>query len=182
MTSIDIAEALLTVYSRVGIPAEVFLQKLRDKILVAAHPETKKQVRSFPILHLPDFSKLFVLKVDASDVGIGAVLMQSFDGEEFPIAYASRKLLPRERNYAVIEKECLAVVWGVKKFEFYLFGREFEVHTDHKPLIFLNEKKLVNKRVMRWALILQEFRFRLVSVKGKDNVGADFLSRSIQVT
>ena len=123
----------------------------------------------------------FILKVDASDTGLGAVLMQNFDSGEFPISYTSKKLLPRKKNYAVIEKECLAIVWAVKKFEFYLYGRVFEIHTDHKPLVYINVRKSVNKRIMRWSMVIQEFCFRLVAVKGRDIVGADFLSRESHV-
>ena len=132
-----------------------------------------------PILHLPNFNRLFILKVDASEPGVGAMLTQSFDGKEFPIAFASRKLLPRERNYATIEKECLAIVWAIKRFEFYLWGRVFEVHTDHKPLVFINAKKTVNRRIMRWSMVLQEIRFRLVAIKGKENAEQIFLAGKI---
>ncbi|XP_072170068.1 uncharacterized protein [Diadema setosum] len=139
----------------------------------------KKSLIKPPILHLPDETKVFKLKVDASDTGLGAVLMQERDGEDFPVAYASRKLLPRECRYATIEKECLAIVWAIRKFEFYLCGRSFEVHTDHKPLTYIQAKKMHNKRIMRWCMSLQEHRFRLVSVKGKDNVAADAMSRLV---
>ena len=73
---------------------------------------------SSPILRLPVFQegKPFVLRTDASDIGLGPVLLQDFEGEgRLPIAYASKKLLPRERNYSVIEKECLDIIWGVEK-------------------------------------------------------------------
>lgn len=76
-----------------------------------------------PILHLPDVEKPFILRTDASDTGVGAVLMQEDEGKKFPVAYASKKLLPREKNYSTIEKECLGVVWAVQKFEPYLYGR-----------------------------------------------------------
>ena len=143
-----------------------------------AFQELKKSLEEEPILHLPDFNKTFILKADASDTGLGAALMQEFDGKLFPIAYASKKLLERERNYATVEKECLAIVWGVKRFEYFLFGRYFQIHTDHQPLVYLDAKKTVNKRLMRWAMVLQSHRFRLVSIKGSDNVAADYLSRS----
>ena len=107
-----------------------------------------------PILRLPDLDKTFILRVDASEIGLGAVLLQENDEEKFPVAYASRKLLSREKNYSVIEKECLAVVWGVTKFHRYLFGKEFVLETDHQPLKYLNMAKMANSRVMRWALAL----------------------------
>ena len=79
----------------------------------------KNRLTSSPILRLPVFleGKPFVLRTDASDIGLGAVLLHDFEGEgRLPIAYASKKLLPRERNYSVIEKECLGIIWGVEKF------------------------------------------------------------------
>jgi phospholipid-translocating ATPase len=88
-----------------------------------------------------------------------------------------RKLLPRERNYSTIERECLAIVWGIKKFHMYLSGRLFELQTDHQPLTYIQKAKLTNKRIMGWAMTLQEYRFRVVSIPGKDNFGSDFLSR-----
>lgn len=167
-------EALpLTMLTGKGMPDKVRWGDDQEKAFL----KLKQRLDQSPILKLPDFDKTFILKVDASDTGLGAALMQEFDGVEFPIAYASKKLLPRERNYAIIEKECLAIVWAVKRFEFFLYGRAFEIHTDHLPLTFMNNKKLVNKRIMRWAMALQEFRFRLVSIKGRDNLVADYLSR-----
>ena len=130
-----------------------------------------------PILNLPDNSKTFCLRTDASSVGIGAVLFQYTDDIPMPVAYASKKLLSRERNYAVIERECLAIVWGVEKFKMYLYGKLFVIETDHQPLAHLKKAKLENSRLMRWALILQEYKFRVVYISGKDNYCADMLSR-----
>ncbi len=130
-----------------------------------------------PVLKLPELDKPFVLRTDASDIGLGAILLQEQDGIPLPIAYASKKMLPRERNYSVVEKECLAVVWGVEKFHRYLFGGEFILETDHQPLVYLNKAKVANSRLMRWALILQPYRMRIVAIKGADNLGADYLSR-----
>ena len=75
----------------------------------------KKLLSSISILKLPDFEETFILRTDAADDGLGAVLKQEND-IKLPIAYASRKLQPREKSYAVNEKECLAVVWGIQKF------------------------------------------------------------------
>ncbi len=73
-----------------------------------------------PVLRLPDCERQFILRTDASDSGLGAVILQEYDGEKFPVAYASKKLLVRERAYSVIERECLAIVWAVQKFQTYL--------------------------------------------------------------
>ena len=134
---------------------------------------------SGPILKLPNVKERFVLRTDASNVGIGAVLMQYHEGELFPVMYASRKLLPREKNYAVIEKECLALVWAIGKFEVYMYGQEFTIQTDHRSLEYLDKAKFSNARIMRWALSLQPYKYKIEYIKGEDNVGADFLSRNI---
>ena len=99
-------------------------------------------------------------------------MLQEHDGEKFPVLYASRKLLEREKSYCVVEKECLAIVWAVKKLEPYLYGKEFELETDHQSLIYMQ-----NGRIMRWALALQPYRFRIKAIKGSENIGADLLSR-----
>ena len=78
----------------------------------------------------PDFSRPFVLQTDASGVGVGAVLSQ----DDQPIAYFSRKLLPREQAYSVVEQECLAIVLAIKHFQAYLAGRMFIIQTDHRAL------------------------------------------------
>ena len=95
-----------------------------------------------PILHLPDLSKIFILRCDASDRGLGSCLLglQEWDSVLFHVAYASRKLLLREQNYSTIERECLAIVWSIHKFELYLFGRHFVIQTDHHPLLYINDK------------------------------------------
>ena len=140
----------------------------------------KAHLASFPILQLPDCDKPFYLRTDASNAGIGAVLLQENDetGEKFPVSYASRKLLPREKPYATVEKEALAIVWGIQKYEPYLYGREFVLQTDHQALTYLHRAKQSNARIMRWALTLQPYRFRVESIKSSQNVGADFLSRA----
>ena len=128
-----------------------------------------------PILKLPDFERTFILRTDASEDGIGAVLLQIENEEKLPVAYVSRKLQDREKSYAVIEKECLAVVLGIQKFHQYLYGQEFILETDHQPLTYLDKSKTSNSRLMRWALLLQQYRFRIVAMKGSENVGADYL-------
>lgn len=142
-----------------------------------AFQELKQRIASPPVLRLPDLSKTFILRTDASDTGLGAVLMQTHQGTLHPIAYASRKLLPRETAYSTIEKECLALVWGIQKFNAFLYGVPFIVQTDHQPLSYLQRAKQLNSRVLRWSLLLEEYEFRVEHIKGSNNVGADYLSR-----
>jgi hypothetical protein len=137
----------------------------------------RKVIFREPILKLPRFGEEFVLCTDASGDGIGASLMQENDGMKFPIIYISRKLNRAERNYSVIERECLVITWAIRKLHMYLYGREFTLETDHEPLMYINRHKMENGWIMRWALTLQAYKFKVEVVKGKDNVVADFLSR-----
>ena len=137
----------------------------------------KQALTSGPILRLPDSSQTFVLRTDVSNYGLGVVLFQYHDDRSHPISYASWKLLDRERRYSTIERECLAIVFGIHRFDFYLRGKEFILEVDHKPLIYLEKFKGKNDRVLRWALGLQLYKFRVVHVAGTDSIGADLLSR-----
>ncbi|XP_065936509.1 uncharacterized protein [Magallana gigas] len=170
-------------FSAIAIPLSDLTKKGQPNKVIwtesqqRAFDTLKHMLSERPILKLPEFNETFILRTDAADDGIGAVLLQMEDDEKLPVAYASRKLQPREKAYAVIEKECLAVVWGIQNFHQYLYGREFLLETDHQPLTYLNKAKTENSRLMRWALQLQPYRFRIIAIKGSDNVGADYLSR-----
>ncbi|CAB4494324.1 unnamed protein product [Rhizophagus irregularis] len=100
-------------------------ENLRDKLTIA------------PIVQYPDFSKPFFLYTDASIIGLGAVLAKKTDDQEHVIAYTSRTLIPAEKNYAITELECLAIVWAVKYFRHYLYGSKFTIITDHAALKWL---------------------------------------------
>ncbi|XP_063586494.1 uncharacterized protein LOC134763893 [Penaeus indicus] len=139
--------------------------------------ELKDMLANAPILTLPDYEKTFYLRTDASDTGLGAVLLQNVDNVLMPIAYASRKLSDSEGRYAVIEREALAIVWAIKKFWCYLYGREFVLQTDQQPLTYIRNMKNSNGRLMRWSLALQSYAFTIEYIRGQDNVGADILSR-----
>ena len=119
-----------------------------------------------------------MLQTDASDLGVGAVLSQYDDnGHDHPVAYFSRKLLPREVNYSTVEKECLAIKLGVQAFQVYLLGRPFTIQTDHRALQWLDSVKDSHSRLTRWSLALQPFQFRVEHRKGRANMNADTLSR-----
>ena len=79
--------------------------------------QLKIELTKAPILKLPDMSKRFIVRTDASSTGLGAILMQEHDGVLFPVSYISKKLLPRETNYATVEKECYAIVWAIESFK-----------------------------------------------------------------
>ena len=117
------------------------------------------------------------LVTDASNVGLGAVLMQTYNGETRVISYASRTLTDTEKRYSTTEKEALAVVWACQKFHTYLYGVEFQLLTDHKPLeVLYGPKSRPNARIERWVMKLMSYSFKVVYLPGKQNI-ADILSR-----
>ena len=109
---------------------------------------------------MPDFTKEFRLQTDASEYGLAAVLSQKGeDGLEHPVVYISRKMLPRECNYAIIEKECLAIKWSIEALRVYLLGKKFRLQTDYNPLKWLGKMKDHKGRLSRWSLSLQPYSF-----------------------
>ena len=144
-----------------------------------AYDDLKAALTKAPCLHGPDFSLPFVLQTDASGVGIGAVLAQTTkEGETHPVAYISRQLNVAEKNYSGPEQECLAVVWAISQFEHYLIDAPFTIVTDHSALQWLPSKRFENKRFLTWAMRLNEFKFKVVHRKGRNNANADYLSRN----
>ena len=124
-----------------------------------------------------------VIDCDASPHGLGCVLSHSFpDGTEKPVCYASRTLAPAEVNYSQVEKEGLAVIFALKRFHKYVYGRQFKINTDHKPLLGLFSERsttstMASARIQRWALTLGSYNYTLCYKPGKNNLNADALSR-----
>ena len=156
-----------------------------------AFKQLKDKLSSAPVLM--HFSEKLPLKLDtdASQYGVGAVISHVLpSGEERPIAYASRTLTKSERNYAQIEKEALSIIFGIKKFHQYLYGRKFLLVTDHKPLTTLLGPKsgiptLAAARLQRWALLLAAYQydiFKNVDHVRKATQTDPILSRVLQYT
>ena len=125
----------------------------------------------------PDFSQPFHLFTDASQSAIGYVLGQVVDGKECVIAYGGRELSSAETRYSTTEREALAVVDGIKRYEPYLSGKKFYAHTDHSSLTWLMRVKDPTGRLARWALRLQQYDFEIIHCPGTANGNADALSR-----
>ncbi|XP_029904245.1 LOW QUALITY PROTEIN: uncharacterized protein K02A2.6-like [Myripristis murdjan] len=148
-----------------------------------AFRRSKDLLKSADVLVHYSGGRPLILACDASPYGVGAVLSHRMeDGTEKPIGFVSRTLAPAEKKYSQLDKEGLAVIFGIKRFHKYLYGRNFTIVTDHKPLISLfNETKpvpqMVSPRVQRWSVWLRAYEYHIVYRPGKQHVNADALSR-----
>lgn len=140
-----------------------------------AFQDMKKDLSSSKVLAYFNPSKPVTLQTDASKRGLGAALLQ----EGRPVAFASKSLSETESNYCNIEREMLAVVFGLERFHHYVYGREVEIESDHKPLESISKKSLSSAppRLMRMLLRIQKYDFKLKYVPGKMIPVADALSR-----
>lgn len=142
--------------------------------------QLREALISAPVLAYADFQKPFVLEIDASHGGLGAVLSQEQGGKIRPVAFASRGLRPSERNmdnYSSMKLEFLALKWAVtEKFREHLLGVPCTVYTDNNPLCHLNTAKL-GALEQRWASQLASFNLTLKYRPGSRNGNADALSR-----
>jgi len=130
------------------------------------------------IIEYPDFTREFYLSTDASKTHIGAELYQiDENGRHRTFGFTSRKLKDIEQRYYTIELELLAVVFGCMKYRNYILGFPVNILIDHKALSFLNQCPLLNAHLMRWSIKLQEFSLKITHISGKENVGADTLTR-----
>lgn len=144
----------------------------------------KRELSSSRVLAHYDPKQQLVLTVDAGPSGLGAVLAVRYpDGTERPLSYSSRALCSNERAYSQIQKEATAIIFGIKKFHQYLYGRQmpFILRTDHKPLlsIFSPDKgisQMTEARLQRYALFLAAYNYKIEFVNSEQNV-ADYLSR-----
>ena len=154
-----------------------------DKSCRQAFQNLKVKLASTEVLAHYDVNLPLRLDCDASAYGVGAVLSHSFpDGTKRPVTYASRTLSAAEKNYAQIEKEGLALVFGIKKFHKYIYGRKFTLVTDHKPLMSIlgpkrNLPTLAAARLQRWAILLLGYQYDLEFRRSEQHSNADGFSR-----
>lgn len=143
-----------------------------------AFDELKGMLSNSTTLAYFDPEKSTDLIVDAAPHGLGAILAQSSAAGTKVVAYGSRALTAVEARYSQIEREMLAVVWGMEHFQIYLFGTSFRVLTDHKPLVNIlsNPRSSPSARMERLALRLQPYSFDVAHTKGSTNP-SDYLSR-----
>ncbi|KAI2644254.1 Transposon Tf2-9 polyprotein [Labeo rohita] len=141
------------------------------------------QFTTAPVLIHPEPTKNFVVEVDASDVGVGAVLSQRGPDEKLhPCSFFSRKFNPTQQCYGVGDRELLAIKWALEEWRHWLQGGSdpFTVWTDHQNLTVIRQTKQLNPRQARWALFFEHFNFHLSYRPGSKNTKADALSRQHQ--
>ena len=167
--------------SEATAPLRQLLKESNEFVWDSNHDIAFQQVKDLltqepgPVLTYFDHTKDVKLQVDASKCGLGAVLLQG----EKPVAYASKALTETEENYAQIEKELYAVLFGCKRFHQYLYGRQVVVESDHKPLESIMRKPLAAAppRLQRMILQLQRYDIIIIHKPGKQIPVADTLSR-----
>ena len=137
----------------------------------------KEKLASAPILAYPDPNLPYKLYTDASEYAVGAVLTQDFGQGEQVIQYVSHKLNAGQQKWPTIEREGFAIVYAVNRLRHYLYGADFIIYTDHKPLKTLFTSEMKNTRVQKWAIKIEEYNPRIEYKPGKLNMVADLMSR-----
>jgi hypothetical protein len=163
-------------YGRIEAP----LTTLTKKDAFSWTPEATKSFEQLkevmckaPVLTTPDFTKTFIVECDASGNGIGVFLMQ----EGRPLAFESRPLKGKDLHKPIYEKEMMAILHALKKWNPYLIGRHFKVKTDHDSLKYFLEQRLSLEEQQKWVTKILGYDFEIVYKKGKQNVVVDALSR-----
>ena len=168
-------------FSKISKPLYKLLEKDAKFVLSEScrksFEELKSHLTTAAIVRAPNWQFPFEVMCDASDLAIGAVLGQREDGKPYVVYYASKTLNEAQRNYTTTEKELLAVVYALDKFRVDLVGSDIIIFTDHSALKYLLTKIDAKARLIRWVLLLQEFKLQIKDKKGVENVMEDHLSK-----
>jgi len=172
-------------YATLAFPLTELLARHKPDKLAWGEPQQsafdalRTALISKPVLRPPKPVNQYVMMTDSSQIALSAILMQREGGTDtgnYVIGYASRKLLPRERKYSVIEHELMAIVFGLTKFHQWVYGRKVEILTDHRPLQWLNSLMKHSSRLARWNIVLQNYDIVTNYIPGNEQV-ADSLTR-----
>ncbi|GJW80855.1 reverse transcriptase domain-containing protein [Tanacetum coccineum] len=168
-------------FSKIAKPLTSLTQKNQKYVWGVEQEEAfqtlKNNLCEAPILSLPDGVEDFVVYCDASNQGLGCVLMQ----RNKVIAYASRQLKIHEKNYTTHDLELGAVVFALKFWRHYLYGTKSVIYTDHKSLQHIFDQKELNMRQRRWIELFSDYEYEIRYHPGKANVVVDALSRKERV-
>lgn len=133
------------------------------------------------MLRPPKWELPFHVYCDASAEAVGSVLCQPVEGltsgRDYPVAYASRQLNPAEKNYSTTERECLAMVFSVKKFRHYLLSNKVVFYVDHLAIKYIVNNPELSGRLARWVLLLQEFDYTVEYKPGSAHKQAEIAMR-----
>ena len=152
-----------------------------DSAQSRAFDQVKEELSKPTTLALYDPNAPTRVSADTSSHGLGAVLLQQFDGAWKPVSFASRSMSETERRYAQIEKEAFATTWACEKFSNFILGKHIQVETDHKPLVPLLGLKHLDSlppRILRFRLRLDRFSYDIKHVPGKELYTADTFQSS----
>ena len=172
-------------YAQLAIPLTNLLRK-NEPFLWTPHcqesfEKLKEELITAPLLVKAQVNCPFELHTDASSDHVGAVLQQrQRDGSLKPIAYFSKKLKPTEQRYSTTDREALAIILACRNFHHFLWGTLFTIVTDHQPLVSVFKRKTKSSRMGRWAVEMQDYRFKIQYNPGKQNQVADQLSRPVR--
>lgn len=169
-------------FAQISYPLDNLTEKGESFVWGVEQEEAFKELKSWlvsaRILMYLDWDKEFHIHVDASNYAIDVTLAQVGEqGLDHPIFFASRLLSKAEQNYNMTEREALGMVYSVENFQHYLLAKPFTFYVDHQVLMYLVNKPILQGRVNRWLLLLQEFTFTIIIWPRKTHVIVDQLSR-----
>lgn len=173
---------LIPAYAKIAEPLVKLTSPKSPFVWEKCHQDAFEELQSIffkhPFLIQPDFSKDFYLNTDASTYAISAILMQKCGDNLLPVSYFSKTLNKAERKYENLKRELMAITKGVLAFKYYLYGRPFFIVSDCKALEHFDRVVSPTDIVSRWLMTLKEYDLKFRHVSGKDNVLADYLSRT----